>query len=149
MEKASTTVADETQTLPDVKSIPIQTNCKRRELYVTDNTSEESLPAECSAEICKNVQDEIQSSRHGSVDVVDCIGDKHDQVKGRDYMTKVDSIVDGSERPTTLDMNPTVSAEWNQRAQISTRSEMPSTEVTDSTPCTPPEPRNLSENSPR
>jgi hypothetical protein len=148
MEKATAAVADETQTLPDVKSITIQSTFKqthkRSGLHAIDNTSEESVLAECSPEMYKNVLDEIQSCRRRSFDVIDCIGDKHGEVKDREHMTEVDCTDSGSERPTTLDMNPTVSAEWNPNAQIRT-SDKSSIEVTDSTPCTPPEPSNVSE----
>jgi hypothetical protein len=149
MEKETTAGVDESQTLSDIKSVPTQSafeqTHKRSRLHVTDNTSEESELVEHSPEMYNIVHDEIEPRGHRSLDVVDCIGDKHCEVKDREHMTKVDSTMDGSERPTTLDMNPTVSAEWNQKAQISTRSDGPSGEVTDSTPCTPPEPSNTSE----
>jgi hypothetical protein len=148
MEKAPAAVVDETQTLPDVKSIPIQSTFKRTHkksvLHAIDNTSDESVLVERSPEMYKNVHDESQSCRRRSFDVVDRIGDKQGEVKDREHMTKVDATVSGSKRPATLDMNPTVSAEWNPEAQIRT-SVKSSIEVTDSTPCTPPEPSNISE----
>jgi hypothetical protein len=149
MEEGHAAVADETQTLPDIKSTPIQTNFKpthkRSRSDVINSTGEDSVLTEHSTGMYKTVHDEFQSCRRRSLDVVDCIGDKHGKVKDAEYMTKVDGAVGGSERPTNLDMNPTAGVEWNRKAQAWTRSDRSSKEVTDSTPCTPPEPSDIYE----
>jgi hypothetical protein len=147
MEEGRAVVADETQTLSDIESTQIQTNFKPTHKSsisdVINNTGQESVLTEYSTRMYETVYDEFQSSRRSSLDVIDCIGDKHGKVKDAEYMTKVDGAVGGSERPTTLDMNPTASVEWNQTAQTWTRSDRSSKEVTDSTPITPPEPSDI------
>jgi hypothetical protein len=149
MEKGSAAVADEIPPISDVKTTSIQTTFrpsnKRSGSDVIGSTAEEPVLAERSTKLYKNVQDEFQSCRRRSLDVVDCIGDKHGKVKCTDSMTEVDSAVGGSERPTTLDMNPTVGAEGNRDAQTWTSGDRSSAEVTDATPCTPPEPGDISE----
>ncbi|PNF30631.1 hypothetical protein B7P43_G06128 [Cryptotermes secundus] len=149
MEKGSAADADETQAISDIKSTLIQANFKpthkRSRSDVINRTGEDSVLTEPSTRMYTTVRDEFQSCRRRSLDVVDCIGDKHGKVKDTENMTRVDGAVGGNERPTTLDMNPTVSVEWNQKGQTGTRSDKTSKEVTDSTPCTPPENSNISE----
>jgi len=87
-----------------------------------------------------HVQDECKSTRRKSSDVVDCIGDilykVHDVQK---TATEVDGDVGGGQRPTNLDMKPTVNSEqnWKQEAWKSTHKF--SKEEIDASPCTTPE----------
>jgi hypothetical protein len=149
MEKGSATVADEAHTLSDVESAPIQTNFKpahkRNRSNFINSIGEESVLTEHSTRVYKTEHDEFQLCRRRGSDVVDCIGDKHDKVKDTEHMTKVDGTMGGHERPTTLDTNQTDSVEWNPEAQTETRSDRSSKDVTDTTPCTPPEYSDTSE----
>lgn len=149
MEKDSTGVTVETETLTSVTGTGIQTKFKpghkRSGSDVIDSIGKESVFIEShrsSTSEKLNIQAEFQSTRRRSSDVVDCIGHKHREVDMETKMTEVDGAVGGVKRPTTLDMKPEVGMEWNQEGQAWTTTDRSSKEVTDATPSTPLEPSN-------
>ncbi|KDR22861.1 hypothetical protein L798_00181 [Zootermopsis nevadensis] len=144
MEKHSTraTAEAETETHINAKGTGIQTKLKphqeRRGSDVIDSIGEASVFTERSTSKTLNIHVEFQSTQRRSSDVVDYIGDKHSEVNDKETkITEVDKAVGGAERPTTLDMKPTVSMEWNQEEQAWTSDDRSSKDVTDATPSTP------------
>jgi hypothetical protein len=147
MDKDSTEVTAETETLTNVKCIGTQTKFKsgheRSGSDVIDSIGEVSVFTESHRRSILNIQVEFQSTQRRSSDVVDCIGNKHGEVNDMETkMTEVSEVVGGVQRPTTLDMKPAVSMEWNQEEQAWTTTDRSSIEVTDATPSTPLEPKN-------
>jgi hypothetical protein len=116
---------------------------KRSESDVTDKQSEKMLVASSRTRTHSenlHVQDEDKSHRRKNSDVVDSIGDKLYNVDDVETTaTEFEDAAGGGERPTTLDMKPTVDSEQN-RKQVAWKSIASfSKEETDSTPCTPPD----------
>jgi hypothetical protein len=144
MEDNNAGVAVETETHTKVKSTGKQKEFKpghkRKGSDVIDSIGEELVFTEGYRRTRGklDVQVDFQSTRRKSSDVVDCIGDKYSEVNNTETkMTEINKGVGGGERPTTLDMKPTVSMEWNTEEQAWARPDGFSKEVTDATPSTP------------
>jgi len=87
-----------------------------------------------------HVEDEHRPTKRKNSDVVDSIGDQVYEVPDVETTAKeVQDAVGGNQRPTTLDMKPTVDSEQNQKQEASKSTDKFSKEETDATPCTPPE----------
>jgi len=87
-----------------------------------------------------HVEDEHKPTKRKNSDVVDSIGDQVYEVPDVETTAKeVQDAVGGNQRPTTLDMKPTVDSEQNQKQEASKSTDKFSKEETDATPCTPPE----------
>jgi hypothetical protein len=150
MERCDAEVPAKTQTCTNDKGTGIQTNTKpghkRSELDVIDSTGEGSVSIEGHRETHSKklaTQAEFQSTTCRSSDVVDYLGNKHDEDNNTETIeTEIHDAVSECERPTTLDVKPTVSGELGQKKQEWMQTTWSSKEVIDATPCTPPETSN-------
>ena len=110
---------------------------------MTDKQSEKMLVAPSRTRTHSerlDIQDEPKSPRRKNSDVVDSIGDKlHKCDDAETTATEFEDAVGGGQRPTTLDMKPTVDLEKNQKQEAWQSTVSSSKEETDATPCTPPE----------
>ena len=87
-----------------------------------------------------HVQHECKSTRRKSSDVVDSIGDTLHNVRDVEKtVTEVDDAGGGGQRPTTLDMKPTVDSEQKRKQEAWKSKHKFSKAETDATPCTTPE----------
>jgi hypothetical protein len=116
---------------------------KRTESDVTDRQSEKMLVASIHKRRRSqnlHVQDEDKPHRRKNSDVVDSIGDKlsHDDDVAT-TATEFEDAAGGGERPTTLDMKPTVDSEQNRKQMARKSTASSSEEETDSTSCKPPD----------
>jgi hypothetical protein len=147
MEKQSVAATVETHALTGIQTTMAQADFKpghkRSGSDVTGKQSENILvPASRTRTKSESlrVEDEHKSRRRKNSDVVDSIGDRlYDHHDVEKTATEVEGAVGGGQRPTNLDMKPTVDAEQNQKQEAWKSTNRCSKEETDATPCTPPE----------